>query len=114
MRYALLVANAEAAAISEEERSRRDAAFTVFQDEMRARGVLVGSQRLHPPQTATTVRCWDGGDVEVAAGPFATTTEQIACLVIVECKDLDEATEVATKIPAAWYGAVEIRPVWET
>jgi hypothetical protein len=114
MRYALLVCSDESAVISEEQRSRRVAAFTSFQDEMRARGVLVGAERLHPTETATTVRCWDGGDVVIADGPFAETKEQIAGLYIVECQDLDEAIEVAAKIPAAWYGTIEVRPVWET
>jgi len=57
------------------------------------------------------VRCWDGGDVMLTDGPFAEIREQIAGLFIVECKDLDEAIEVATMVPAAWYGTVEVRPV---
>jgi hypothetical protein len=113
MRYALLICNDESAAISEEERSRRDAAFIAFQNEMRARGALAGSERLAATETAATVRCWDGGDVVVADGPFAETKEQIVGFLIIDCKDLDEAIEVATKVPAAWYGTVEVRPAWE-
>ncbi len=64
MRYALLVCHDENAAISAQERSRRAGAFTSFQDEMSASGVLVGSERLHPTETASIVRAWDGGDVE--------------------------------------------------
>jgi hypothetical protein len=113
MRYALLICHDESAAISEDERSRRDAAFIAFQSQMRARGVLVGGERLAATETATTVRCWDGGDVVVAGGPFAETKEQIVGFLIVDCKDLDEAIEVATKVPTAWYGTVEVRPAWE-
>jgi hypothetical protein len=51
--------------------------------------------------------------VVIADGPFAETKEQVAGFLIVDCKDLDEAIEVAAKVPAAWYGAVEVRPVWE-
>ena len=57
------------------------------------------------------MRCWDGGDVMIAEGPFAQTREQVTGLFIVECQDLTEAIQVATTIPAAWYGTVEVRPV---
>ena len=90
MRYALLICNDESSAISEEQRSRRDAAFITFQNQIRARGVLAGGERLAATERATTVRCWDGGDVMVADGPFAETREQIIGFVIVDCKDLDD------------------------
>jgi hypothetical protein len=114
MRYALLICTDESAVVSPQERSRRMTAFASVQDEMRIDGVLLASERLHPTDTATTVRCWDGGDVVIADGPFAETKEQIAGFFIVDCKDLDEAIEVAARVPAAWYGTIEIRPVWET
>ena len=111
MRYALLMCTDESAAVSAEERARRAAALDSFTDQMATRGTLLASEQLHRTETATTVRCWDGGDVMIADGPFAETREQIAGLFIVECKDLDEAIEVATAVPAAWYGTVEVRPV---
>jgi hypothetical protein len=49
----------------------------------------------------------------VADGPFAETKEQVAGFFVVECRDLDEAIEVASKIPNARSGTVEVRPVWE-
>ena len=113
MRYALLMCTDESAAVSDQERARRSAALDSFQDQMTARGTLLASEQLHRTETATRVRCWDGGDVMVTDGPFAETKEQIAGLFIVECKDLDEAIEVATAVPAAWYGTVEVRPVWQ-
>jgi hypothetical protein len=113
MRYALLICHDESSAISEKERSRRDAALIAFQNQLRARGALLGGERLAAAGTATTVRCWDGGDVVIAGGPFAQTTEQVTGFLIVDCKDLDEAIEVATKVPTAWYGTVEVRPAWE-
>lgn len=113
MRYALLVGHDEAAAISEEERSRRHAALSSFSGQMQASGTLAGGERLQPADTAVTVRCWDGGDVIVADGPLAPSREQLAGFFVVDCKDLDEAITVATKVPAAWYGAVEVRPVQE-
>jgi hypothetical protein len=110
MRYALLICQDESAVISTEERSRRAAAFTSFVDQMQARGVLVGSEQLRATETAATVRCFDGGDIVISDGPFAETEEQIAGFVIVDCGDLDEAIELAVKVPAAWYGTVEVRP----
>jgi hypothetical protein len=47
----------------------------------------------------------------IADGPFAQTREQVSGVFIVDCKDLDEAIDVATRVPAAWYGTVEVRPV---
>lgn len=49
----------------------------------------------------------------IADGPFAATKEQIAGFCLIDCKDLDEAIEVATRVPAARYGTVEVRPAWE-
>ena len=114
MRYALLMCTDESAVISDEERSRRAAACASFQDQMRERGVLLASEQLHPTETASTVRCWDGGDIVISDGPLAETKEQISGFFVVECKDLDEAIDVATRVPAAWYGTVEVRPVAET
>jgi hypothetical protein len=111
MRYALLICADETAAVGDQERARRAAALSSFEDQMQARGVLLASEQLHRTETATTVRCWDGGDVIIGAGPFAEPAEQLAGMFIVECKDLDEAIEVAAAVPAAWYGTVEVRPV---
>ena len=111
MRYALLLCTDESAAVGDQERARRAAALGSFTGQMAARGALLASEQLHRTETATRVRCWDGGDVMITDGPFAQTNEQIAGFFIVECKDLDEAIEVATAVPAAWYGTVEVRPV---
>jgi hypothetical protein len=113
MRYALLIHTDESAVISPEERSRRAAAGDAGRDRLRARGVLAGAEQLLPAETATTVRAWDGGDVVVTAGPAKAAREQLTGIYLVECRDLGEAVEVATAIPAAWYGSVEIRPAPE-
>jgi len=81
---------------------------------MKARGSLVSSEEMQPTATAAQVRCWPGGDVMVARGPVADTKEQITGLCIIECGDMDEAIDVATRIPAAWYGTIEVRPVQQT
>jgi YCII-related domain len=59
------------------------------------------------------VRCRDGEEVITADGPAAETREQLTCFFTVDCKGQAQATEVATKVPPAWYGIVEVRPVWE-
>jgi hypothetical protein len=112
MRYALLICSDENAVLSPEGPQERSAAFTSFQDEMVGRGVLAGSERLRPTTSATTVRVRDGNLV-IADGPFAETKEQIGGFYLIDCKDLDEAIEVASKNPCARYGTIEVRPVWE-
>ncbi|HEX6569092.1 MAG TPA: YciI family protein [Acidimicrobiales bacterium] len=74
--------------------------------------MLLGGERLRPTTDATTVQVRDG-EVLVADGPFAETKEQMGGFYLVDCKDLDEAIEVASKIPGARYGTVEVRPIWE-
>jgi hypothetical protein len=112
MRYALLVCIDETVEQTEEQAGRQYAEFMGFQDEMQARGVLVARERLRPTSLATTVRLRDEGLV-IADGPFAETKEQIAGFYIIECEDLDEAIEIASRNPGARYGTVEVRPVWE-
>jgi hypothetical protein len=111
MRYALLVSQNENAVISPQEATRREAALAAFLDDAQERGVLAGSEQLHPASTATTVRAWDGGDVFIGTGPSAHATEHICGVFVIESKDLDEAIATATRIPAAWYGTVEVREV---
>ena len=112
MRYALLVSIDESGELTEEQAERQFTEFMAFQDEMQARGVLVARERLQPTSLATTVRVRDESLV-VADGPFAETKEQIAGFYIIECEDLDEAIEVASRNPGARYGTIEVRPVWE-
>jgi hypothetical protein len=80
-----------------------------------AAAVLRGGNALYPTSTATTVRVngGKGGDVVTSDGPYAETKEAITGFYLLECADLDEAVAVAAKIPAAWAGAVEVRPVIE-
>jgi hypothetical protein len=112
MRYALLVCVEESGELTEEDAGRRSGEFMAFKDEMEARGGLVASERLRPTALATTVRVRDQGLV-VADGPFAETKEQIAGFYIIECADLDEAVEIASRNPGARHGTIEVRPVWE-
>ena len=111
MRYALFVCAAEELMLGEEGRQERLDAFQAFQAEVESRGALLTIERLAPTSTAKTVKKKDGGLI-VADGPFAETKEQIAGFYVLECRDLDEAIELASLNPAAELGVVEVRPVW--
>jgi hypothetical protein len=114
MRYLLMICTDEEAqlAVGPEEAAERTAAYGGFAEEMNRRGVLTGGERLRPTTDATTVRVRDG-EVLTSDGPFAETKEQIGGYFAVDCKDLDEAIEIASKIPSARGGSIEVRPIWE-
>jgi hypothetical protein len=114
MRYLLLIAldESQAAGAHREVGEAVSPEYVEFASEMGARGVLQGGERLQFSTDATTVRVRNG-EVLTTDGPFAETKEQLAGYFIVDCKDLDEAIEVAAKIPGARDGSVEVRPIWE-
>jgi hypothetical protein len=114
MRYALLICTAETAmqAVSPKEAQASLAEYMAWGDEMGKRGLLQGGERLRPTTDATTVQVRNG-EVLTSDGPFAETKEQIGGFYLVDCKDLDEAIEVAAKIPGARSGSIEVRPIWE-
>ncbi|TMK55382.1 MAG: YciI family protein [Actinobacteria bacterium] len=114
MRYLLMICTDESAigALSPEEGSAMLAEYGKFGEEMTERGVLRDGARLRPTTDATTVRVRDG-EVLLADGPFAETKEQVGGYFLVDCKDLDEAIEIASKIPGAQHGTIEVRPIWE-
>src|SRR5512135_2205001 len=109
MRYALLIADQETNVDGGEDLLPE---YAKFGEEMTKRGVLQGGERLRPATDATTVRVRNG-DVLTSDGPFAETKEQMGGFYLVDCKDLDEAIEIASKIPGAQVGTIEVRPVWE-
>ena len=77
---------------------------------IRASGKCIASEALESVQTATTVRIRDGR-VAVTDGPFAETKEQLAGFYMIDAKDLDEAIRIASGIPPARVGSIELRPV---
>jgi hypothetical protein len=79
-------------------------------ENLRERGVLVAAEALQPIETATTVRVRNGR-VSITDGPFAETKEQLAGFYLIEATDLNDAIAVASKIPPARAGSVEVRPV---
>lgn len=79
--------------------------------EMGERGVWVHGDRLRPVEDATLVRKRNG-EVVVTDGPFTESKEWIAGYDVIDCANLDEAIEIASKHPMARFGRIEIRPVW--
>lgn len=84
----------------------------VYEDELRANGRLIAAQALQPVQTATTLRV-RSGKVAVTDGPFAETKEQLGGFFLINARDLNEAIQVASRIPPAVLGSVEVRPIRE-
>ena len=114
MRYALLICTDEstAAAMGPDEAAASMAEYDAFGEEMGRRGVLRGGERLYPTTDSTTVQVRDGKTL-TSDGPFAETKEQMGGFFIVECDDLDQAIEIAAKIPGARTGTIEVRPIWD-
>jgi hypothetical protein len=88
----------------------RDSECVACGEGFRQSGLLVAAEALQPVETASTVRV-RGGRVSVTDGPFAETKEQLAGFYLIEARDLNEAIQVASKIPPAREGSVEVRPV---
>jgi len=81
-----------------------------FDQELRKSGHCIASEALQPVSTATTVRVRNG-KVSVTDGPFAETKEFLAGFYMIEARDLNEAIQLAAKIPPAQVGSIEVRPI---
>ena len=114
MKYMLIHCIDEAGERSRRAQDRQPEAPSIesWLEEMEGRGVLLHGDRLRYISDATTVRVRDR-ELLVSDGPFAETKEQIAGYDVIDCADLDEAIEVASKHPVASYGTVEVRPFEE-
>jgi hypothetical protein len=115
MRYMMLIYTKEMdmATVPAGELEAIAAAHAALMEEARKRGVFVAADPLQTTSTATTVRR-QGGKVLTLDGPFAETTEQLAGYYILDCVDLDEAIDWASRMPttcAGGEGCVEIRPL---
>jgi hypothetical protein len=111
MKYMLLIYMGEGA-MTDAEREHCYVESTQLAQDLHARGRYLAANPLHPVATATSVRVRDGKPV-VTDGPFAETREQLGGHFLIDAKDLDEALSIATRIPAARVGTVEVRPVME-
>lgn len=77
-----------------------------------AAAIIRGGAALYPTSTATTVRVDAKGGTPISTdGPYAETKEVLTGFFLLECADLDEAVAAAARIPGAWNGAIEVRPV---
>jgi hypothetical protein len=112
MQYLFLIYMSEVSRtrMSEHERQAELDAHAVFGQEATARGVMVGGEALQPTTTATTVQRRDG-KLLIGDGPFEETDEQLVGYYVLNCKDLNEALEMAGKIPGVEQGVIEIRPI---
>jgi hypothetical protein len=114
MQYMCLIYTDEASwqTRSEEEQNKIGADYFAFTKSIQDSGNHVAGDALQPTSTATTVRVRDG-EMLVTDGPFAETKEQLAGFYLIEATDLNDAIQVASKIPPAREGSIEVRPVRE-
>ena len=111
MKYMLLIYMGENA-MTDADRESCYKESTQLAHDLQAKGQYVGANPLHPVATATSVRVREGKAL-VTDGPFAETREHLGGYFMVEAKNLDEAIAIASRIPGAKKGTVEIRPVLE-
>lgn len=107
MKYLLLICRDRTIEVRPEDRIGESVDRWV--EEMKGRGLLGDGHELDSIDAARTVRIRDGG-LTVTDGPFAEAKEHLAGFDIIDCRDLDEAIEVASKHPVARLGAIEVRP----
>ena len=114
MKYLCLIYENEQewASLSEDQGNAIMQEYYAFTDTYRKSGHVVAGDALQPTETATTVRVRNG-KLSTTDGPFAETREQLGGYYLVEAKDLNEAIQIAAKIPAARNGSIEVRPVME-
>jgi hypothetical protein len=114
MRYALLIYGDEAGweAVDEATRQEMYGGYERFAAWLEERGWMRGGEELSSSKTATTVRV-RGGETLTLDGPFAETKEQLGGFFLIECEDLDQAIEAASRIPGVRDGSIEVRPLAE-
>ena len=114
MRYLCLIYDEEKkwAAMTKGEQDAEMGAYYAFTEGIRQSGHYVGGEALQPVSTATTVRM-RAGKMSTRDGPFAETKEQLGGFYLINAKDLNDAMQIASRIPAAKTGSVEVRPIQE-
>jgi hypothetical protein len=113
MRYLLLIYGEETdEAPPPDVAAASHTAYAQFTADIKRSGAFQAGEALTPTSTATTVRVVDGETV-ATDGPFAETKEALGGFYLIEARDLDEAIAWAARIPAAAFGSIEVRPIWE-
>ena len=112
MKYLCLIYDDEKrlSARPESESAAVMAEYFAFTDDIRKSGHYIAAEALQPVQTATTVRIRNG-KVSTTDGPFVETKEQLGGFYLIEARDLNDALSVASRIPAARTGSIEVRPI---
>jgi hypothetical protein len=112
MKYLCLIYDEEAkmSAMPKPESDAFMGEYMAFTDDVRKSGNYVAGEALHPVHAATTVRLRNG-KLSTTDGPFAETKEQLGGFYLVNARDLNEAIQIASRIPSARTGSVEVRPV---
>lgn len=112
MKYLCLIYENEGAwaTMSKEEGDRIMGEYMTFTEDITKSGHMVQGDALQPTSTATTVRMRNG-KLSTTDGPFAETKEQLGGYYLIEARDLNEAIQVGSRIPAAKSGSIEVRPI---
>ena len=114
MRYLCLIYDEEKklGAMSKSESDAFMGEYFAFTEDIKKSGHYLGGEALQPVNTATSVRV-RSGKMSTTDGPFAETKEQLGGYYLIEAKDLNDALQVASRIPSAKLGTVEVRPIQE-
>ena len=114
MRYLCLIYDEEKkmATMSKGEQDAFMGEYFAFTEDIKKSGHYIGGEALQPVGTATTVRL-RSGKMSTTDGPFAETKEQLGGYYLINAKDLNDALQVASRIPSAKTGTVEVRPIQE-
>ncbi|MGE0351916.1 MAG: YciI family protein [Gemmatimonadales bacterium] len=114
MKYLCLIYDEEKKvnAMSKQEMDRFMGEYFAFTEEVQKSGHYVAGEALQPVQTATTVRVRNG-KTSTTDGPFAETKEQLGGFYLINARDLNDAIQVASRIPSAKLGSIEVRPIME-
>jgi hypothetical protein len=86
--------------------------YFALSDSLKSNGQYIAAEALQPTPTATTVRVRNG-KISTTDGPFAETKEQLGGFYLVEAKDLNDAIQIASRIPSVRFGSVEVRPIMD-
>ena len=97
-------------AMTKEEKTALDTNSMNYDKDLVESGHMIVAQALQPPKSAVTVRVRNG-EMSVTDGPFAETKEALGGFILIEAKDLNEAIRIASGIPLAKLGAIEVRPI---
>lgn len=114
MRYLCLIYDDEKQweAFSKSEQEAGMAEYNAYTDAIKKSGHYIGAEALQPTRTATTVRVRNG-KLSATDGPYVETKEQLGGFYLIDATDLNDAIQVASRIPSARWGTVEVRPIQE-